>query len=102
MTEYIRAGECFECHRCCKEFRMKIDYRITGDKAEYYRARGWEITLGPRSTLMVLPKLRCLHLLLNDVCDLKATNRKPMRCYLYPQHLWELLPSCGYRFEKTK
>ena len=100
--KYQREGTCNKCGLCCHELKIKIDYRIGGELVEYYTARGIDVKLGMKWTILTLPNYPCPHLKGDNTCNLQQSGRKPLVCYLFPEKQWQIPEGCAYKLIPIK
>ena len=101
-VHYERVGKCEKCGKCCKSLKIKLDARITGDVAEYFRVRGLQVDIGPKWTILTIPNYPCPKLGIDNSCTLHARGTKPLVCILAPEKKWQLIENCGYSLKEIK
>ena len=95
----IRDGKCFKCGKCCKELKIKINYRIGGVEAQYYKTRGLDVRWYGRFTILTIPELKCQHLKANNECRIYESEQLPRICMDSPMRKWQLCDGCGYELK---
>jgi hypothetical protein len=98
----LREGECFQCGKCCRELKIKINYRIDGEVAQYYKARGVDVQWRCKYTILTIPNYPCPHLRTCGKCRIYDTEALPRICMDYPQRKWQLVDGCGFYLEEDK
>ena len=120
LVEYERFGECLQCGECCRKkitFKWEVRKPTMTDVSEeeddwsawegasviYAWGIYWYILVtsieDPEPDDERNPCQRCK----DNLCDIHEDQFQiPPLCPLWPVHPKDLLPGCGYRFERCK